>query len=204
MISNLLYICGAPGVGKSTVSRALREPWDCEVMRHTAVPHIQLRHPVSGTPQGLELGLPRDDFPGTDALSMSIAPAALQFLSSSYASFATGEGARLATRPFLEALAARGVAVTLVRLAADPELLEERWRARGAKQSPSWRKGADTRARRLGEWFSDAMADLPGPCLYLDMDVTEMSVADTADRIRDAFPHVVPLGTDPAQRKVGD
>lgn len=188
MIGSLLYICGAPGVGKSTVARLLRQPWDCELMSTAPVPHVRLRNPLTGRTEGLELGVPRPEFPGTDALSMSISPRALSFLSSSYAPFAMGEGARLATRPFLGTLAAQGVPVTLVRLVADPEVLDERWRLRGAKQSPSWRKGAETRARRLGDWFGDAMGGFPSRCLYLDMDVTEMAPEDVADRIRDAFP----------------
>lgn len=204
MISNLLYICGAPGVGKSTAMRLLRQPWDCAVMRHASVPHVLLRNPSTGRPIGVELGLPREEFPGTDALSMSIAPQALSFVSSTYYSFAMGEGARLATRPFLECVAGRGVATTLVRLTADPELLEERWRARGAKQSPSWRKGAETRARRFGEWFSDVMDDLPARCLYLDLDVTEMTPEETADRIREAFPLVGPDATGVPARQMGD
>lgn len=204
MIRNLLYICGAPGVGKSTVMRTIRRPWDCSVERDSRVPHVLLRHPLTGHPAGMELGAPRPEFPGTDALSMSIAPRALEFLGTAPYPFAMGEGARLAARPFMECVAARGASVTLVRMVADPELLEERWRARGAKQSPSWRKGADTRARRFGEWFSDAMGGFPGRCLYLDLDVTEMSPEDVADRIREAFPLVDPGAAGLPAQRMGD
>ncbi len=83
MISSLLYVCGAPGVGKSTVMRQLRSSWDCEVMSEPPVPHVRLRHLNTGRIMGVELGVPRENFPGTDALSMSISPYALQFLSTS-------------------------------------------------------------------------------------------------------------------------
>lgn len=189
MINQMLYLVGAPGVGKSTVARELRSGWDTYVNRSAAVPHTVLSHPVSDRLIGVELGVPRPNFPGTDALAMDIGPRALQWLSTQCFPFALGEGARLATRPFIGGLARAGVAVTLVRLAADEELLTQRWKARGAKQNPSWRKGAATRAERVADWFSDQMApQRPGFRFYLDMDVTEMAPAEIADRIRDAFP----------------
>lgn len=189
MIGQLLYICGAPGVGKSTLARELRLGWDQEVHRNVPLPHIRLLHPSTGRWAGLELGLPRDDFPGTDALSMSIAPRALERLKALEVPFALAEGARLATRPFLGCLAHAGVQLTLVRLVADEELLTQRWRARGAKQNPQWRRGAGTRADRLADWFLDRTGEgAPGFRTYLDLDVTEEDPARTADRVREAFP----------------
>lgn len=204
MINELLYLVGAPGVGKSSVARELRAPWDAEVVRGGPVPHVRLRHPVSGRLAGLELGVPRPQFPGTDALAMDVGPRALQWLSTSYAPFALGEGARLATQPFIGGLARAGVAVTLVRLTADQELLDERWRARGAKQNPSWRKGAATRALRLGDWFGDAMHSFPARCLYLDIDVTDMTVDEVTDKVRDAFPALGLIAAGVPAQRMGD
>lgn len=192
MISQLLYLVGPPGVGKSSVARELRAPWDTDVVRDGPVPHIRLRHPVSGRLAGLELGVPRPQFPGTDALAMDIGPRALQWLSTSYASFAVGEGARLATKPFIGGLAQAGVRVTLVRLMADQELLDERWRARGSKQDPRWRKGAGTRASRLGQWFEHHLDDTTGFYQSVQLRVEDRTVEDLADRIRSYFPAIVP------------
>lgn len=191
MIGHLLYIVGAPGVGKSSVARALRTPWDQEVLRHDPVPHTLLRHPASGTAHGLELGVPRENFPGTDALSMSIGPHATAFLRDKCGpfAFALGEGARLATRPFLGTLATAGVRVTLVHLRADPELLEERWRARGAKQNPSWRKGAETRAWGITQWFKGYLGQ-DGFETLAEIDCTHLTVDEAAGHVSALFPQI--------------
>jgi hypothetical protein len=188
VINHLLYIVGAPGVGKSTLARTLTEGWDREVLRSAPVPHSRLRHPATGRLIGLELGVPRPDFPGTDTLAMDISPRALQFLTGQCVPFALCEGSRLATRPFLGELARSGVSILLVSLTADEELLEQRWRDRGAKQNPTWRKGAATRAERITEWFSEGMSSFPGRCTLLDLDVTEATPAGLADTVLDRFP----------------
>lgn len=183
MINELLYIAGPPGVGKSTLARELTAGWDRTVLTHAAVPHSVLTHPATGKRPGLELGVPRPDFPGTDALAMDIGPRALQFLSSQIRPFALGEGSRLATRPFLGALAQSGVRVVFVSLSAPQELLDERWRARGSKQNPAWRKGAATRASRMAEWAVSTEG-----VRHLALDVTRFSLGELSLHVRSVFP----------------
>ena len=66
--------------------------------------------------------------------------------------FALGEGARLATRPFLSRLAAAGVRVHLLYLTVPDAVLDQRCAQRGTTQNYSWRKGALTRAHNLALW----------------------------------------------------
>lgn len=206
MTEHLLYIAGAPGTGKSSVMRALRAPWDQEVMGHVPVPHVRLRNPYTGALGGVELGVPRPQFPGTDALSMGIGPSALGFLLHGYGApssgFVLGEGARLATRPFLGGCATQGVRTTLVHLSADQELLDERWRARGAKQNPSWRKGAATRAWGIATWFRQHVGQ-DGFETLAEIDTTELTVDEVADMVFRIFPAVDVRRAVPAPR-VGD
>lgn len=154
MIRDLVYICGAPGAGKTTLMRHLRLPWDMEVVRQPPVPHVLLRSP-GGILHGLELGVPREVHGGTDSLAMDISHRASEFLLRSPVGFALGEGARLATRPFLSRLAAAGVRVHLVHLDTPPVLLDERCAERGTTQNPAWRRGAATRALNLAAWALD-------------------------------------------------
>lgn len=184
MIGQLLYIAGPPGVGKSSLSRELTQGWDREVMGYAPVPHVRLGHPATGRLTGLELGVPRPAFSGTDALSMSIGPRAMAWLLQDAAPFALGEGSRLATRPFLGGLVAAGVRLTFVSLSAPEEVLDYRWKARGSKQNPSWRKGAATRAERMYEW---ALAT-PGVRCIRSESVDAADRTETLDEIRSAFP----------------
>lgn len=197
MIEQLLYLVGAPGVGKSTVARELTHHWDKTVVPTGPVPHVRMLHPMSGRLLGLELGVPRADFPGTDALAMDIGPRALKWLGSACCPFVLGEGSRLATRPFLGGMAQAGVRVTLVRLTADEELLTERWRARGSKQNPSWRKGAATRAERVSTWFRGQVGWEPGFDRLVEIEVTDLNPADTADMVRAVFPLIDPKELQP-------
>lgn len=182
MINNLLYIVGPPGSGKSTLARELTSGWDRMVVRQPPVPHVLLRHPSSGFCAGLELGVPREQFPGTDTLAMDIAPRASVFLTRACLPFALGEGSRLATRPFLGGLVELGVRLTFVSLRASQELLEERWLARGARQNPSWRKGAATRAQRMEEWARSQRS-----MIRVELD-SEQTLEQQAAAVREAFP----------------
>lgn len=190
MINQMLYIAGPPGVGKSSLARLLTDGWDKQVIGSGPVPHVRLGHPANGRLTGVELGVPREAFSGTDSLAMDIGPRALVWLlDRPGCPFALGEGSRLATRPFLGGLVHAGVRLTFVSLSAPREVLDYRWRARGSKQNPVWRKGAATRAERMFEW---ALAT-DGVQTLRSESVDSVDQDEIADEIRERFP-LIDLG----------
>lgn len=144
----LVYFVGPPGVGKSTLMEALTAR--CTRQGETKpFAHDYLYRDT--TPIAIELGKRREAFSGTDALSMSVQPKAVEWLSSNKKPLVLGEGARLGTYGFLTAAKAAGYDVTLVHLTAPEEALEARRRKRGSNQKATWVKGATSRAKRIFE-----------------------------------------------------
>src|SRR3546814_292805 len=113
-------------------------------------------HPLvdeHGAASALYLGRLRPEFPGTDALSMSVHPDALAWVGQwTGRPFATlfAEGQRLGTVGFLTALAERAETV-VIHLTAPDDVLAQRREGRGSKQNAQWAKGSATKARRSAE-----------------------------------------------------
>jgi len=109
-----------------------------------------LRHPEKG--HGAYLGHLRPEYPGTDALSLSVAPQALLWLTSLPTlglDWVFGEGVRLAHLGFLSALAAC-TDLTVLHLEIDPDVAAERRLARGGKLlSEHYCKMATSRANNV-------------------------------------------------------
>lgn len=157
-MTKAVYIVGAPGAGKSTLMARLLEGWAVgpytkwtsrEMFGH------YLQHPEKGS--GAYLGHLRPDYPGTDALSLSVAPQALLWLEALPLlglDWVFGEGARLSHPGFLEALAAQ-TDLTLVYLQVSAEEAARRRAARGGKQlTESYCKTAATRAENVAKLCS--------------------------------------------------
>ncbi len=156
-MKSLVYLVGPPGVGKSTVMAALTEKCGRAPMRHGQVKYDALYRDPAGV-VGVELGCRREMFSGTDALGMAVNPHAVDWITSTDERMVLGEGARLANARFLRAAVSAGFAVHLVHLSADPGTLGERRSARGSSQSPTWVRGAETRARNIMKTMeSDAL-----------------------------------------------
>lgn len=133
-------VIGPPGVGKTTaVSRALGPP---ESERLNPVPHLTYDEGI------IQLGRYRPPMSGTDAMSMSIAPAALEFLRTKPAAKVVAEGDRLAYGRFLDAVG-EFADVRLILIDAPVEECLRRAAARGSKQNPAWVKGRLTKLDRL-------------------------------------------------------
>jgi hypothetical protein len=128
-VTQATYIVGGPGSGKSTLMAHLLEGWAIgpylkwtqrEMFGH------YLTHPEEGL--GAYLGHLRPEYPGTDALSLSVAPQALiwlQALPLLGLDQVYGEGARLSHLGFLTALA-EVTDLTVIYLKVDPDVAAQR------------------------------------------------------------------------------
>lgn len=183
MSLNLVYVAGPPAAGKSALMAALT--FRCaKSPRHDPFAHRMLVHPGSGRPLGIELGADRPGFPGTDTLSLSVAPVAKRWIAAAPAPLVLGEGDRLAFPGFLEAALTAGYTVTLVSLTCDQRMLDVRCAERGSDQHASWRGGRATKAVNLATW-----AGAHG-CQVIDASSTTAPATALAAAIRDAVPVV--------------
>lgn len=141
----LVYLVGVPGSGKTTAL-------DAAVDLLAIDPPEVVREPVPHVRYGplWYLGVRREAFGGTDALSMSISPKAVAWLPEVDARVLVGEGDRLATPKFLLAAPQR----TVIWLDTPVKLCRERAAARAAalgrpEQEMSWWKGRVTKVTNL-------------------------------------------------------
>lgn len=184
-MTRAFYFLGAPGVGKSTVMREMLKPWTVgEYVRFTE--REMFGHHLYDAPRDLHgayLGHLRPEFPGTDALSMSVQPEAIKWLQQNDGGqdFIFGEGARLGNVAFLTELARRS-SLTVVLLTADQADIEARLAARpdsgshktgrvDRAQNVKWREGQATRSRNTAMKMVDLIMDFP------NLDVIEVSTS---------------------------
>lgn len=189
----LVYLAGPPAAGKSAAMAALTAGCD-RFPRPRPLPHDVLYDRRTDAYLGAELGVRRDRFSGTDALSMSVAPAARAWLAEpTCPELLLGEGDRLAIMSFLSAAAAAGYQVYLVGLTAPAGLLDTRCAARGSAQNPTWRAGRATKARRLFEAFTVRVGDTPGFASANLIDTGGRPPAGVAAAIRSCVPALAVL-----------
>lgn len=152
-MTQALYIVGAPGSGKSTRMAQELEGWAIgpyeRWTRKEMFGHY-LEHPEKG--RGAYLGHLRSEYPGTDALSLSVAPQALLWLEALPLlglDWVFGEGIRLSHLGFLAALN-EATDLTVLYLDVDPEVASQRRAQRGGKQlSEKFCKVATSRAANI-------------------------------------------------------
>lgn len=151
-----LYILGGPGSGKSTLMARLLRDWspgpyqrliDRELFGHIMIgPEFEL---------GVYLGHLRPEYPGTDALSLSVAPHAYRWLQRGpdpMVGYIFGEGARLAHRSFLSELSVR-TELLVIHLVVPPEVSESRRATRAGKMlTAQYCVAATTRAENTAIW----------------------------------------------------
>lgn len=175
----MLYLVGEPGVGKTTLMRALTSTVrDATLME--PVPHRALFLP-GRTPHAAEIGIRRGQgarsFNGTDALSMSIQPKVLAWLEQSPYPLLVAEGDRLGNGKFFAAVQAMGVELQVLHLWVPQETLQARRETRGGRQDAKWVQGRATKVANLVGAYSafplqattsamvlaEHLAALPGP-----------------------------------------
>jgi hypothetical protein len=140
-------MAGPPAAGKSALMAALTGGMD-RVLRLQPFAH-ELLLDRDGTPIAAELGKRRNGFPGTDTLSMSVAPLAKAWLANCPVDVVLGEGDRLAHMGFLVAARDAGFTVDLVSVTATDAELGKRRGMRAAAQNAQWMKGRETKVTRL-------------------------------------------------------
>lgn len=177
-----LYLVGGPGAGKSTLMARLLAPWDIEPCERLTEKEL-FGHRMTDADGcvGVYLGRIREQFPGTDALSMSVSPVAAAWAEQDAAGYDVilGEGGRLATRRFLDALSA-STSLLVVHLAVDFDTARERTLSRPDANDwkPVSRKGPD------GHWHRVARTNRPQADTHLK------AGASKAAKIAEEYPSV--------------
>lgn len=140
------YVIGVPGAGKSTLLRALTEGLDVSWERRPFAHAVYYR---GAEVVGAQLGGHDPRFPGTDRLSMSVHPLAIEVVGRRPWPVVVAEGDRLATPGFLNALAAAADRLDVVYLDVPEEVAAERRAGRGSAQNEQWLRGRRTKIERL-------------------------------------------------------
>jgi P-loop Nucleotide Kinase3 len=144
----LVYLIGDPGVGKTTLTRALLDRLaDGATEVSSPVPHELLWR--AGRVVGAHLGRPREWFGGTDALAMNVQPAATAWLTTRPFGLVVGEGDRLGNGKFFAAMTTAGIDLAVVHVTCPPTLAEARRVERGSRYHPAWLAGRRTKVARL-------------------------------------------------------
>lgn len=154
MTRSLVYLIGAPGSGKTTLTAALFAGVPAEVRREPFLHVVR--------PGGVEVGGPRDlkyardanlqGFGGTDALPMNVQPRVLPFLATGPWEVAFGEGDRLANERFFFAAVRANWRVEVILLDTPAAVCAARRLSRGSTQNEAWLRGRATKVARLAEW----------------------------------------------------
>jgi hypothetical protein len=153
---NGCYFIGEPGIGKSTLVSALtagsNPEWRPKPFMHG------IYRDDTGVTLAAQIGGPDEKYPGTDRLSMSVGPKAIDWLAQAPAPFVFGEGDRLASDGFFGAMDEWCDEWTLVVMNARPDVAAARRIARGSTQNAGWLKGRRTKFLRLaGDWRDRAL-----------------------------------------------
>lgn len=170
-MTRAVYLLGGPGVGKSTLMAYLLRDWKKEPYGRLTDRELFGHELVRGQEHGMYLGHLRDFYPGTDALSLSVAPQArlwVEFLMPHKLDWVFGEGTRLGNIGFLSVLA-EYTDLHVFHLMLDPAKAALRRETRGGKlltdkfckMVTSGAASTAAACREAGIWVSNIDASLP-------------------------------------------
>jgi len=146
----LFYIIGIPGTGKSTLMKALMEriggDWKQERVIDLLDTHTNGEYRILGKYEESET------FSGTDRLSMAVAPKAIEWIKTKPNEIIFGEGDRLNSKTFFEAV---GDDLTIIHLTVSDNTREERYKERGSNQSDKFIQTTKTKCQNVLEAFGD-------------------------------------------------
>lgn len=155
-IRRMLYLIGQPGAGKTTLLTTALSDLGAKTMNEP------LKHTIYLTGSGafkvmtgIQLGIAREAFGGTDTLPMNVQPRAVEWLTSrSFPySYVVAEGDRLGNGTFWSALRSSGNEVRwqvdVLYLYTPDEIAAMRRQQRGSKQNETWVRGRVTKVQNL-------------------------------------------------------
>ena len=160
MLPRAVYVIGGAGVGKSTFMEKLLDlnrielgPLEDLHAQPNAAGNVVTLRGHTYTHQecpGVYLGLMRDQFPGSDGLdrASSMTGSSWAYQKAIHYDTIIGEGATLATRPFLFALS-NSSDLLVIALRCDPVVHDLRLLQRGSGQAESFITSTVTKTRNL-------------------------------------------------------
>jgi hypothetical protein len=151
----IVYMIGEPGSGKSTLMDFVFGPHRSSLI---AKPFAHMTLGPTDNPWGIELGKIREDFGGTDALSMGVLPIVVKWMATNETPLIVGEGDRLTAQSFFQA-AKTHRELSVVHLATPSEEAARRRSKRGSKQNETWIRGRITKVNNLAERYGTHRID---------------------------------------------
>jgi hypothetical protein len=164
-LKELLYVIGQPGAGKTTLLNAALEGCTYETitkpfgMRRYPNQEVKPSGGGVGCYAGVQLGVERHPFSGTDTLSMSVQPLVLNWLAETSVQYVVGEGDRLSTEKFFLSVQELEWKLTVVWLSTPGYMARDRRMSRAQKtgigtgQNECWVKGRITKVQKLAERY---------------------------------------------------
>ena len=148
-MNHLTYVIGVPGSGKSTAMAAATASLEASPRNPKGSPaHVlYLDHYLEV--KAVQLGGLREKFSGTDALSMSVQPLAISWLSETQWPYLVAEGDRLNNHSFYVAAMRAGYRVEIAWLDLPDEVAQQRREARGSRQDAQWLAGRVTKVKNI-------------------------------------------------------